>query len=350
MKGNTAAVSPAQTLVNIQYLRAVAALAVVWAHAREQFPLVRQTFPSDAGGHGVDLFFVISGFIMVYTTAHRTITPGDFFLRRFLRIAPLYWLTTLLVVAIALVAPSLLKSTVIDWPHVFGSFAFLAMPSPISPTYYWPVLVPGWTLNYEMAFYALFALTLWAPRALRVHLLCLVLAATVMAGTLTHASGVWGFYSDAIILSFGAGALVGQAYCSGLLSRLPSKWGWFAIAAGFLIWIEGHRYDMPHRVVAGGLPGVLLVTGACVIAPQTHRTLRGLEALGNATYSVYLSHIVSLAIIRTIWSKLHLPMTTPAHAVAFVALALIFSAWAGHMCYRWIENPTHQWLNQRRRK
>ena len=77
------------SLINIQYLRAIAALMVVWSHAREQVEWLKIQFPLNFGVSGVDLFFVISGFIMVYTTHDKKISPLQFFSRRLERIVPL---------------------------------------------------------------------------------------------------------------------------------------------------------------------------------------------------------------------------------------------------------------------
>ena len=87
-------------------------------------------------------------------------------LRRFARIAPLYWLATLAVVVVAALAPALLKCSLLSGPHIGASLAFIPMRSPAFPDNYWPLVILGWTLNYEMAFYAVFAVTLWLSACL----------------------------------------------------------------------------------------------------------------------------------------------------------------------------------------
>jgi exopolysaccharide production protein ExoZ len=334
-----AAASPRASLVNIQYLRAIAALMVVWVHAREQFSLTFQLFPSAVGSHGVDLFFVISGFIMVYTTHGKPGAPGQFLLRRFLRIAPLYWLITLTIVAIALLAPQLLKSTQLVPAHVLASLAFIPMQSPAFPDYLWPLLVPGWTLNYEMAFYALFALCLWLPARWRTPALCGVLLGLVALGRATDPGGVPGFYTDAIVLAFGTGAVLGELYCRGLLQRLGFTGGLLALLAGVALWLAGQSLPLPHRFIAAGIPATLVVLGACAIGPIASPGLKWLEKLGDATYSIYLGHVLLLGALRFACNKLDFAVTDLGSALCFMAMALIVSALGGWLLYRCVETP-----------
>src|SRR5690349_10997415 len=99
-------------LNNVQALRALAAMLVVLGHLQ---PLFETVHPALAwvglGRCGVDLFFVISGFIMVHTTRAGDTSPGAFAIRRLVRILPLYWAVTLAVFAVALVAPSLVQAS-----------------------------------------------------------------------------------------------------------------------------------------------------------------------------------------------------------------------------------------------
>ena len=92
-------------------------------------------------------------------------SPADFARRRIRRIVPLYWLATLFSATVALVAPSLLKSTVFDLPHLAASLLFMPWSNPADPSTITPVVVPGWTLNYEMFFYFVFALLLPLSRS-----------------------------------------------------------------------------------------------------------------------------------------------------------------------------------------
>src|SRR5829696_2873445 len=167
-----------RTFFSIQYLRGVAALMVVYTHASVQtqrYADVELPF-SAHGAAGVDIFFVISGFIMWMTTIGDTPTskPLPFISRRISRIVPLYWVLTTGIVIVGLVRPDLLSSTVITVWHVLASFFFIPYPHPADNGSLVPVLIPGWTLNYEMFFYAIFACSLTVKPKFRLPLLFLM--------------------------------------------------------------------------------------------------------------------------------------------------------------------------------
>src|SRR5580658_5421280 len=144
-------------LLSIQALRALAATAVVAYHA-----LQWGSGGFDVGRAGVDVFFVISGFIMWRVTSGRDVTPGAFLWRRVTRVAPLYWLTTLAVLAAALVWPGFLPEVRPGWRHLALSLAFIPHLDPRGLPF--PTLPPGWTLDYEALFYLTFAAALAGPR------------------------------------------------------------------------------------------------------------------------------------------------------------------------------------------
>ena len=137
-------------LLSVQALRALAALAVATYHA-----LQWADGGFEVGRAGVDVFFVISGFIMWHVTAGRDVDPGDFLWRRLTRVAPLYWLATLGVLGVALVWPAFLPEVRPGWTHLALSLAFIPHLDPRGLPF--PTLPPGWTLDYEALFYLIFA-------------------------------------------------------------------------------------------------------------------------------------------------------------------------------------------------
>ncbi|WP_310339831.1 acyltransferase [Rhodoferax saidenbachensis] len=327
-----------QTLINVQYLRAIAALMVVWVHARDQFDWLKIQFPSGAGAAGVDLFFVISGFIMVYTTYGKKISPLDFMLRRIERIAPLYWAATLAILCVAAVAPALLKSTVLSGPHILASLAFLPMLSPAFPNNYWPLHIPGWTLNYEMAFYLLFSVSLLAHGVWRIVLLGICLVGVVIGGIFWQLNGVWKFYSDAIILIFLAGAMVGY-----FMARIaPAKnafMGTLLLSAGIMLWIFLQSAETGHRLWSAGMPATIIVLGALVTPNVGTRFLAWLETLGDASYSIYLSHIFCLAGLRVLSKLIGFVIQDNFHGWIFMFVCLIACSATGVFVFKYIEKP-----------
>lgn len=146
-------------LYPVQYLRAIAALSVFYYHFTATLVSREMMTPVtiyEIGAAGVDLFFVISGFIMAKIAFENPVEPLSFMRRRLARIVPLYWVATALVFAIALAAPQLAGNVKPDWLHLAHSLLFLPYGSNGDITA--PILVVGWTLNFEMFFYVLVAI------------------------------------------------------------------------------------------------------------------------------------------------------------------------------------------------
>jgi peptidoglycan/LPS O-acetylase OafA/YrhL len=205
-------------LQSIQILRALAATLVVIGHAFHDSTYIAQhtsqpliEMPYFEWGFGVDIFFVISGFIMIYTTVDLFGQPGaasTFLTRRLIRIAPLYWLTTALLILVAIFAPHFLNVPIESWRSVVTSYLFI--PDVRGNGEVRPILATGWTLNYEMFFYAIFACALTLP--LRRGLLWVVgfFIFLSVAGFMAALPGAaLPFWTDSIILEFVLGILVG---------------------------------------------------------------------------------------------------------------------------------------------
>jgi exopolysaccharide production protein ExoZ len=165
-------------LGTIQHLRAVAALGVVFYHASSQVTGGHSDYVR-MGAAGVDLFFIISGFIMWVTAIARDEPPGRFALKRLIRIVPLYWLITTAVLLLVLAKPDLMRSASLNLTHIASSYGFIAWPHPRSAHRFWPLVIPGWTLNYEMLFYAIVAIALFLPR--RARLLTIAAPAVIVS-------------------------------------------------------------------------------------------------------------------------------------------------------------------------
>lgn len=269
---------------NIQVLRAAAALMVVFVHVDK---LLAKLGVLPFGYGGVDIFFVISGFIMVYTTTQRRTSAWSFFANRLARIAPIYWSITILVFCVALVAPGLLQATKVDWIELSKSLAFI--PFVKSNGLVAPVLFVGWTLNYEMFFYAIFSVGLLLPTRIGALSVIGVLLALTAAHDMT--SNVIGqFYTAPIMLEFGFGMIVGLLYPH--FHAVGAGLKWLCLAAMALATyavivlptVAGH-------VPVCGLAAMALVTCAIVLERSHWRiTNRFVLLLGDASYSVYLTH------------------------------------------------------------
>ena len=243
----------------LQYLRALAALAVVYSHAALQvegyLPLLPQV-----GGFGVDVFFVISGFIMVWIAKPED-TPGRFVVNRVRRVVPLYWFFTLLMAGLLLLAPSVFKSATFDIGELVLSLAFVPFESTSYPGWLYPIVAPGWSLNYEMYFYALFAASLaLAPRwrvAGAIALLALVFVALRLIAPDSIAAR---FYASDVVFEFVFGMLLAVAWRRGL--RLSPATGAALIVVGTLLLFV--HLPLP-RSIAYGLPSLAVVAGCLYV-------------------------------------------------------------------------------------
>src|SRR5580704_15201948 len=275
---------------NVQALRALAALMVVFVH----LGLLLATLGLPMfGATGVDLFFVISGFVMVHTTKPRPPSAWDFARNRVARIVPIYWLMTLSVFVVALAAPQLLGATRADGGQLLESLLFIPFKKVNGLVE--PVLFVGWTLNYEMFFYALFSLGLLFRRyLLGLGAVLAVLLLLCIAGAVFQPTGVIAaFYTSPIILEFGFGMLVAL-----VLERAPTTAPAFArtmallaLLAAPLLFFGPLAWPDAPRLLACGLPATVVVTASVLLERWGWRlTSPAILAVGDASYILYLSH------------------------------------------------------------
>ena len=322
---------------SIQYLRGVAALGVVVFHAAD-----RAGGSFGVGAAGVDIFFVISGFIMWEVTCRRTPSPGAFLLRRAQRIVPLYWLITLGTAGLAIMAPAALPAMRPTLAHVGQSLLFIPHFAPDGLIA--PLIVPGWTLSYEIFFYLIFAFALVAPARLRVWLVSAILAGCVLARPLGDAhSAVWTTFTDPILLEFGAGVWLGWARSSDWLPGRRTAALLIGIALVALAWTAISAVDVSQaRVFLWGLPAALLVTG--FVSLERHRGIPALPAmqlLGDASYSIYLIHGLAISAVGRILKE-----STALPAPATFAVALVAGVLAGLLLYACLERPLSAWFTR----
>lgn len=324
-------------ILPIQYLRGVAALAVVWHHARGQLPGLEALFPWDFGTSGVDLFFVISGFIMVVTTIGSGMRPQQFLWRRIIRVVPLYWLLTLSMVVVALVVPSLFNTLKVSPNTLLQSLLFIPHFSQSFPDSVWPLLVPGWTLNFEMFFYAVFGVALFLPARCHLAAVSLFLLALICIGFAfgPFSSAVARAYTHPMLLEFVAGALIGGWWLSGQF-RLPEVASALLIAIGVAMLVLRDRAPLGYFTQIIG--AVLGVVGSVDRRFGTWNS-RVLQALGDSSYSLYLTHIFTLGALRVVWSKLLPAMPALFSGSTFMLMSLLVCAAVGWLTYRWVETP-----------
>lgn len=322
-------------------LRGVAALMVVIFHL---FPPMLRLGYSGYVPHnlvsGVDIFFVISGFVMWWSTAGKDVQSLSFIKARLYRIAPLYWLFTAVVLLILLISPSLMPQMKLEAKYAIKSFLFIPAKEPISDNWF-PLLIPGWTLNYEMAFYVLFALALLsASHKVRMAALIVPIVTLVAVGVIARPTGLLGFYCESISLEFLFGVCLAVFARSFPQSR---RRVWLVLPViGFALLLMPENVltaDTPRAVVYG-IPALFIATGALF---GLNNPWRPLVSLGDWSYSLYLSHLLLISALGQIYRRLG------ASYISFPLMALVGSIAFSGLCFRYIETPMIKALNKKRR-
>ena len=329
-------------IVSIQYLRAAAAiLVVVFHHAnaiRADYAPGAFAFP--VGAFGVDIFFVISGFIMWTIAAARPLSPQDFLKRRIIRIAPIYWAVTLATAFVAVEGGVRLNPNPdISW--LASSLFFVPHWSLEHPGIVAPVAAPGWTLNLEMFFYTLFAATLFLPQRLRLGALTCSLFALASTRLVAGEPGnaALNLYSESVIAEFGFGVFLGWLYLNRpavfAYTRRNICIGGALIVLGLM---TAPAFNAEHdlRGLVWGAPALAIVAGALLLEPAiARRSLHALKFLGDASYSIYLTHIMAMAVSqRTIGAAL-----APEAPLLTLAIETIFAVLIGCCAYLFVEKP-----------
>ena len=303
-------------MVSIQYMRAAAAVAVVLAHASGAL----------LGNAGVDIFFVISGFIM-WTITETPMRPRTFLWHRLIRIVPLYWTATLVMAWHQGASKTAVVSSLLFMPY-FGEQGRI-----------WPVLVPGWTLNYEMFFYVLVGVSLVISRRPNALRLLAAILCILSFSRLFYASDdpILLTYTNPIILEFLAGIIIAELRFRSLLPQVPSAILLILLGiAGF--WFSPlHDSTDIYRFIWWGVPSLLVIAG--IVSLEAHnRMIRStiLGALGDASYSIYLCHTFMVKMVLHEFSALP--------AVAGITAALVVACSLGLFVFRFLERPATAWL------
>jgi exopolysaccharide production protein ExoZ len=318
-------------LTNIQILRALAAMAVVLYHvlANAGFYGAKVDWlnpMADWGDNGVDLFFVISGFIMIHIQRRQAKSPAGFMIDRLARVAPLYYLVTIGLFLIGHLAPSLFHSTPAPYQNLAWSLLFVHQ---IMDSGHMPLLYVGWTLEYEMYFYAAFALSLLVgPKSLRLALLIVAILA------LTE----WGG-GNRIAIEFlfgvGIGLLVERFHSPAIVGSLAMVLGGGLILLAVPYPAEADSI-WSSRLLRFGLPSALLVFGALTVR-QTRSNL--LTAIGDASYSIYLVQVISVSAFYKVVAATGLNVRVQHDLLA--CMCFVCTVAAGMFLYRWVEMPLH---------
>lgn len=339
------------TIKNIQALRAIAANGVLLSHlyvVEQKFGHGFGILPTTAhlGSCGVDLFFVISGFIMA--TIAQDVSWRRFLFDRATRIFPPYWFYTTVVLIVSLLSPAMVNSSYLQQPSLLRSY--LLIPDTVLP-----LLAVGWTLIHEMYFYLCFALLIFLIRRSRVQLplwllmwAVLIVVANGFVRAYDLSTPVISVITHPLTLEFIVGAGVGW-----ILRKKVTAFPILVLCAGIggLSSAVFLRFDEPalihirnlQDVILFGLPCALIVYGAVAIELKNGITAPSwLIELGNASYSTYLSHVLILSAIGRLFAAI--PQHNTYLETAFVIVCIVSANIAGFLSHRLIERRAQMWF------
>ncbi|MFP4518940.1 MAG: acyltransferase family protein [Oceanicaulis sp.] len=329
----------------IQVLRATAAVLVLIAHLGQQDAerLNAALMPlwTMAGVSGVDLFFVISGFVMVYVTRHAPHGSRSFAARflyaRATRVYPAYWLATLGVIAGYAVFGEPLGRGLGEL-NILTSLA-------LWPDWGLPVLMVGWTLIHELYFYLVFALLLLAPRRFLPLLLALWLAAVVTGGFfVTGRSGPWlQLIAHPLTAEFALGCAAGLLVTSGRRALAPASVGvgllWWIAASASVSWAGAQSVPAGwDRVLLWGVPAALIVYGAaCLDIDRSAKAPAALVRVGDWSYALYLVHLPLIVAMGVVWAAI--PLAGPLASAGFVITTSVLCLAGAAAMHHLFEKP-----------
>ena len=325
----------------LQALRALAAILVMLFHLGGFLPqFLGEEFAGNAFAHGeagVDIFFVISGFIIYYSVKARSEMGRRRFLEaRFLRLYPIYWLVMIALIAAEATGVSSGNPGRMDPATIFRSMLLLA-----SPEY---ILVVAWSLVIEVMFYLVFAMSFFRSERAFFAAMGLWSSLAVVARLTGYSQGP--FWLTDYVLYSGVSEFLMGALIARYAASAKASWG----RAGLVLGALGLGLSMSQlgpglavgREVAYGIPSALLVFGAVVAAP---RVPRWLTEIGEASYVLYLVHLTTLSVVLRVLRRVDLAGVIGVELTAwFAASATVVVAYTIH---RWLERPLLAWARAR---
>jgi exopolysaccharide production protein ExoZ len=329
-----------KTLVSLQYIRALAVLLILVLHASLRtgealFDWGRAHV--DLLNIGVDMFFVVSGFIMWVIGSRAGESPGLFLLRRAIRILPLFWIAILSWAF--LIQIGLLGWITLNAENLLKSLLFIPHYHLDQPGRIWPIMIPGWTLTYEAFFYVFFTAILFVPPRLRLPALVLSMGVLVALGFILKPEAALPYtYTSPLLLEFLGGCLVGALW-QAAPGRLVRNLTLLMLSIALFVWLgpQISSADYADRALAFGLPAVLFVSAIVGLEPYLPQ-MRPLEKIGDASYSIYLFHLFLLDPMLMVWVRVP-ALHTPTTAIVFVLIGAVLATLMGLLIARHIEYP-----------
>lgn len=332
---------------SLQILRGIAALSVVLLHVSDM--LWRYTDRHGlfcqlasvwhTGAAGVDLFFIISGFVMVQSTRTKFRQNGssrEFMTRRLIRIVPLYWLYTSIMLVLVLL-PFTLKNQFFSGIYTVKSYLFIPAVNPADGLDL-PLLAQGWTLSYEMYFYGIFAVLLRFQERFLLPAISTLFFLSVMVGLwLETQDPILKVVTSPLLLEFVLGCHLARLVNT---RNISSRICYILIAGSLIALFFSHRLagNAELRVIVWGLPAFFLATGCVFLEKNGMEGIPGrklLTTLGDSSYSTYLSHTFVVLCASTLLKRKLILHTV--HNDLLVFCSVMVCLLVGYISYRYFE-------------
>ncbi|BAT54328.1 putative acetyltransferase [Nostoc sp. NIES-3756] len=341
--------SSKQKLYTLQLLRGLAAVLVVLAHCDLIFS---QNYGTGFffryftfGGSGVDFFFVLSGFIMIYVHKNdigksQKLLP--FFFKRFTRIYPIYWVFLTLKMAASFLFSYDPDSTTKNFIEVVKAFTLFPQDREILSSSFLGV---SWTLSHEILFYVIFALLIGLSSRIAYTLISIW-----FVGVLVNFVGFIQFPKESIVLNF-IFSPYNIEFAMGCLAayfffKYKIKWGMLLLSIGaFLYTLSAINYYYKiinfSQVITFGIPSVLLLLGfAYLEVTKNIQVPKLLVYLGDASYSIYLAHGFAINNLSKIVQRIYPKITENIFLLSITGIVIaLLSIMFGCLVFSLIEKP-----------
>lgn len=320
---------------SVQIMRGIASLLVVLLHISIKGNQYNNGALSGfaIGGSGVDLFFIISGYIMCVSTFGRSMNFSRFMLHRIRRIMPLYWLTTTAALIVFLYAPQVVNTSGGE-TSIWASYVLFPNGKRFLNS-------NGWTLSYEFFYYLIFGIFLTKGTYKAIAGSSLILGILAIIGVLTDPNA---FLTNILYLEF----IFGMSCFYFFNKRQLPFPGILLCLAGCLLLTAASALNIPDqelwRGFYWGIPMLLFFAGFLALEDrirQNHSLVKKLFlGIGNSSYSLYLVHPFALS--GAAMGLKHFGLT--GNPFFFTAVLLTTAIITGHLVYLYVERPLTGWV------
>lgn len=346
-------------LQSIRALRGIAATLVVIYHACDYanshgYPGSKNLF--NIGAYGVDIFFVISGYVMLLSLEKKsgtTYTPyqtaKNFIARRIIRITPIYWIGTSILYFIYAIQPQRFRNFTASAEDYIASIFFFPTCRVSGGSTISPILSQGWTLYHEMFFYAIIFGTLLAAR--RVQLTTKIVPLGIVALSLTGAYFSYPnipwieLITSPLNIEFAVGCAIYKTHQKFRPKQRSIQVGLTLVLAGLLLLLlspdlsHSHRLD---RVAWWGTAAGLVFYGSILADPLLQESSLFCKYVGDPSYSTYIFHGLTFSAADLVLKRIGFPEDQ----LAFISLIATISCITGYILFKKLENPINDKLTQ----